>query len=117
MTVRMYTLEPMEGFRPVTLAGHRDSIVRVFNHGDDLYSVARDGACYHWKRKDDGKWGLEAKHLFKTNGVEIGRIRSSAYHHEAHLLVVGFTNGSFGLYEVPSMTNVSTLSVTSQQGM
>lgn len=116
MTVRMYSTVPVEGFRPVTLSGHRDAIVRVFVHQDNIYSVARDGACYHWTRQD-GEYKLLSKHLFKMNATEVGRVRSCTFHRGAALLVVGFTNGSFGIYEVPSMTSVTTLSVTSQQGM
>ena len=49
MTVRIYSREPVPGFVPVTLSGHRDHIVAVFfADADVVYSAARDGAFFVW---------------------------------------------------------------------
>ncbi|KAK3273321.1 U3 snoRNP protein [Cymbomonas tetramitiformis] len=65
LTVRVFSRETVEGFRPPTLSGHRDTVQRVFfaegglDHSVptsttptpplNLYSVSRDGALFHWR--------------------------------------------------------------------
>ena len=71
----MFSRETVEGYRPPTLAGHRDSVVRVFlvegtaldvdmtptpratltQPPGALLSVSRDGALFHWVF-DPGTW-------------------------------------------------------------
>jgi periodic tryptophan protein 2 len=66
LTVRVWSREPVEGYRPPTLAGHRESVVAVFfaeggPHADDpqctasrapstVYTLSRDGALFHWQQ-------------------------------------------------------------------
>ena len=54
---RVFSLDPIEGYRPPTLAGHRDALVGVFfAHPDpaaanpriDLLTASRDGALFCW---------------------------------------------------------------------
>lgn len=51
MTVRLYSLHPIPGFVPVTLSGHRGSIVGVHfaSTGDVLYTVSKDAATFVWE--------------------------------------------------------------------
>ena len=54
---RVFSLDPIEGYRPATLAGHRDVLVGVFFARPDpaaaaprvdLLTVSRDGALFCW---------------------------------------------------------------------
>ena len=54
---RVFSLDPIEGYRPPTLAGHRDALVGVFFASPnpaaaaphaDLLTVSRDGALFCW---------------------------------------------------------------------
>lgn len=49
-TCRVYSLDPIEGYRPVALTAHRDRIVGVFfkHQSLDLYTVSKDGTVLHW---------------------------------------------------------------------
>jgi periodic tryptophan protein 2 len=59
MTCRLYSLDPIPGFVPLVLAGHRDRIVSCFFGeegvnadepiGTTVYTVAKDSALYVWK--------------------------------------------------------------------
>ena len=53
MTARVYTLNPLPGYIPVTLSGHRDGLVSVqFAAEDVIYTVSKDGAVYVWAWKE-----------------------------------------------------------------
>jgi len=49
-TCRIYTLDPVPGYKPVTLSAHRDRIIACwFDHATlDIYSVSRDGTMLRW---------------------------------------------------------------------
>lgn len=34
MTARLFTLDPVEGFRPKTFAGHRDAVIEAYFSAD-----------------------------------------------------------------------------------
>jgi hypothetical protein len=42
MTAKLYTLNPVEGFRPKTFAGHRDVVISAF-FSEDEKEVSGDG--------------------------------------------------------------------------
>ena len=54
-------------------------------------------------------WRLKEKHFFKQNHA---KVTCCTFHQPTSLLVVGFDSGIFGLYEMPSATNVHTLSIS-----
>ncbi|KDQ06907.1 hypothetical protein BOTBODRAFT_181182 [Botryobasidium botryosum FD-172 SS1] len=141
MTARLFTLDPLEGFRPKTFAGHRDAIVNVYFSADSktIYTVSRDGAVFTWKAKkpekgeenDDGasdqemadptsdenyiantRWGVHARHYFNLPNT---KVVCSTFHVASSLLIVGFSTGMFGLWEMPSFTNVHTLSISQEK--
>ena len=58
------------------------------------------------KRMDQKRWRIAGKHFFNQNGV---KVKSCAFFAPSSLLVVGLSNGVFGLYEVPSFVNIHTL--------
>ena len=58
----------------------------------------------------NGTWKVESRHYFRQDSS----ITASCYASDHNLLVVGFASGLFGLYELPSMSNIHTLSISNQ---
>lgn len=54
----------------------------------------------------DPQWRINERHYFKQSNA---RTKSAAYHIRSNLLVVGFSNGIFGLYELPGFNMIHTL--------
>ena len=45
MTARLYTLDPLEGFRPMTFAGHKNAVLNAyFSSNSKSVSVSQDSA-------------------------------------------------------------------------
>lgn len=59
-----------------------------------------------------GKWVLDKKHYIDHNHA---KIISAEYHKPSGLLVVGLSSGVFTLYELPSFTNIHSLSISQQK--
>lgn len=57
-------------------------------------------------------WSVQSRHYFQQEGANV---TSATYCERAQLLVIGFSSGIFGLYEMPSVSNIHTLSVGSNQ--
>lgn len=57
-------------------------------------------------------WRLKSRHYFHQEG---SIVTATSYCPKSELLVVGFSSGLFGLYELPSVANIHTLSVGSNQ--
>ncbi|KAJ3195125.1 hypothetical protein HK101_001036 [Irineochytrium annulatum] len=150
MTVRVFSSDPIEGFAPSTLTGHRDIVLGAWFSptSDSIYSVGRDGSLFVWTLKDvdnqadelsgeeEGddelapkkkrltlaqsktkkpvlkKWTLESRHYFNQNHA---KIVSADFHQESGLLVVGFTSGIFGIWELPDFNNIHTLSISQKR--
>lgn len=57
MTARIFSLNPEEGFTPITLAAHRDEVIAMyFVHADDgyrIYTVGRDAGMFTWLWEPD----------------------------------------------------------------
>ena len=68
---RLFTLDPVEGFRPKTFAGHRNAVLSayfsangntvsfvrfhsnpIFNGVLQIYTISKDGAVFTWKGKE-----------------------------------------------------------------
>mmetsp|Transcript_25938 Transcript_25938/g.46775 ORF Transcript_25938/g.46775 Transcript_25938/m.46775 type:complete len:930 (+) Transcript_25938:98-2887(+) len=58
-----------------------------------------------------GRWGTTSRHYFNANSTA-QNVVSTSYSSDHSLLVVGFSDGLFGLYELPSMSNIHTLSLS-----
>jgi periodic tryptophan protein 2 len=129
LTAKIFTLDPAPGY-PVNLAGHKDTVVGAFlgDHGV-AYTVARDGCCVTWKRKEDAQgggggtgplsrkrgrtsegWFLDSRHFFNQK-----KAQCATMHKASNLLVVGFSTGIFGLYELPSCNSIHTLSISTHK--
>lgn len=57
------------------------------------------------------RWGTTSRHYFNANS-NAQNVVSTSYSSEHSLLVVGFSTGLFGLYELPSVSNIHTLSLS-----
>ncbi|GAA5907233.1 hypothetical protein JCM8208_006726 [Rhodotorula glutinis] len=148
MTAKLYTLYPVEGYRPKTFSGHRDAVLAAYFSQDHktIYTVSRDGAIFTWSKKQDDepsddesdgddermaalvpeaststgpdntiattRWGVEARHYFMQAGA---KVVSTTWHAPSNLVIVGFSSGVFGLWEMPTFNNVHTLSVSQEK--
>jgi periodic tryptophan protein 2 len=118
-----------------TLAGHRGQVVACFftSSGRGITSVGSDGAVFEWIEEsqeitrgqadntiddDDGgtndfdvltRWKLSDKHYIQQDHA---KITSANMVGAKNLLLVGFSSGVFGLYEMPGVTNIYTLSIS-----
>jgi periodic tryptophan protein 2 len=54
----------------------------------------------------DLRWRITQKHFFMQNNA---KLNCASYHAETNLLVVGFSNGLFGLYEMPDFNEIHKL--------
>ncbi|KAL7543380.1 hypothetical protein ACHAWF_007377 [Thalassiosira exigua] len=57
------------------------------------------------------RWGTTSRHYFNANS-STQNVVSTSYSSQHSLLVVGFSTGLFGLYELPSVSNIHTLSLS-----
>ncbi|KAG8707855.1 hypothetical protein FRC09_001569, partial [Ceratobasidium sp. 395] len=142
MTARLFSLDPIEGFRPKTFAGHRDIVINAYFSQDHrtIYTISRDGAVFTWRAKssaedeneDEGsdtpiqpgsglsssdeiagtRWGISNRHFFNQSNT---KVVCSAFHERLGFLIVGFSTGFFGFWEMPSFTNIHTLSISQER--
>jgi periodic tryptophan protein 2 len=106
-----------------------------------IYTVSKDGAVFTWKAKDTSddensddegpiastsknietdiinriantRWGVHKRHYFNQPGT---KVVSSTFHAPSDLLVVGFSTGVFGLWEMPAFSNIHTLSISQEK--
>ena len=123
LTARIWSLNAEEGFTPTTLAGHRSQVKGAWFSADQetLYTVAKDGALYDWKfiprrdqledeganvRDEDYRWRISKKHLFTQSHAYL---TCANFHAKSGLVVAGFSNGLFVLYELPEFNLIHTL--------
>jgi periodic tryptophan protein 2 len=131
LTARIWSLDPEEGFVPTTLAGHREGVLGAYFSKDQetIYTISKDGAVFQWaylrnpnapepeedEEMEDGdedsqtRWRITQRHYFLQNNA---KVNCAAYHAESNLLVAGFSNGVFGLYEMPEFNMIHTLSIS-----
>lgn len=133
MTSRIFPLFSSTDFAPVTLSGHRSSLVGCYfdEKSLNIYTLSRDGALFFWKciryleqdpeiisNQEDReklplKWIKDSKHFYKQEGY--AELTASAFHKPSHLLIAGFSTGIFTLHEVPDFTLIHTLSISQQR--
>ncbi|KAL3422868.1 hypothetical protein PVAG01_04615 [Phlyctema vagabunda] len=133
LTARIWSLDPEDGFVPTTLAGHREGVKGAWFSKDQekIYTVSKDGAVFEWAYirnpnapepeededeemedvEDDThmRWRITERHYFLQNNA---KVNCATYHAESNLLVAGFSNGVFGLYEMPEFNMIHTLSIS-----
>lgn len=146
MSARLWTLDPLEGFKPKSFGGHRDAVLGAWFSQDEkmIYTVSRDGAVFVWAAKkaagedsDDEeesildlpstsasaatvaefeaaytRWGIRSRHFFNQANTKVA---CATFHPATALLIVGFSSGVFGLWEMPDFTPVHTLSISNEK--
>jgi periodic tryptophan protein 2 len=60
-------------------------------------------------QEDGSRWRIVQRHYFMQNNAHV---RCASFHPESNLLVAGFSNGIFGLYEMPDFNPIHTLSIS-----
>lgn len=144
MSARLFSLDPLPGFRPKTFTGHRDAVIEAFFSLDErtIYTVSRDGACLTWAAKEsdegemrqdeasDGDAGAAAAMNAPENRIAFTRwgVMQRNYFHQANTqvvcaafhagtsrLVVGFSSGLFSLWDLPDFQAVHTLSISQEK--
>lgn len=111
MSAHIYSLQSEDSDAASRLSGHRDAVVGAFFSQDQetIYTLSRDGAQLQWNYSDDDdRWVITERHYFNMPA----KVRCGAFHPSTNLLVVGFTSGIFGLYELPGFTLIQNLSVS-----
>lgn len=126
-TARIWSLDPEEGFEPTVLAGHRQQVRGAWFSAsqESIYSVSEDGALFRWEYvsrhqqqggdpedadpDDIERWRTVQRDYFMQNV----KLKCATFHQAGGLLTVCFANGLFSLYELPSFSNIHTLSMAS----
>lgn len=60
----------------------------------------------------NARWGIAKRHYFNH---ERTRVVCTTFHAPSNLLIVGFSTGMFGLWEMPAFTNLHTLSISQEK--
>ena len=126
LTARVWSLDPEEGFTPTTLGGHRQGVYGAWFSADQetIYTVSKDGALFKWQylppydasepdedmeMEENLRWRIAERHYFLQNQAHL---TCASFHPDTNLLVAGFSNGTFGLYELPDFNQIHTLSIS-----
>lgn len=131
LTSRIWSLDPEDGFVPTVLAGHRAGVCGAWFSKDQetIYTVSTDGALFQWAYVRDPnapeptededmedvsedsitRWRIVKRHYFMQTNAKVNCV---AYHPESNLIVAGFSNGIFGLYEMPDFNMIHSLSIS-----
>lgn len=113
-------MDPEDGFIPTTLGGHRQAVLGAWFSKDQetIYTVSKDGALFVWKymlrpdapedTEDDEhmQWRIADRHYFMQNNAHV---TCATFHASSNLLVAGFSNGIFGIYELPEFSTIQNL--------
>ena len=111
-----------------TLAGHRDYVLGAYFNStqEKIYTISKDGAVFTWeyisKAQKEGldeedlededlsklSWRITKKNFFYANQA---KVKCCTFHINSNLLIVGFSNGEFRLYEMPEFVMVQQLSM------
>lgn len=131
LTSRIWSLDPEDGFVPTVLAGHRAGVCGAWFSKDQetIYTVSTDGALFQWAYVPDPnapeptededmenvgedsmtRWRIVKRHYFMQMNSKVNCV---AYHPASNLVVAGFSNGIFGLYEMPDFNMIHSLSIS-----
>lgn len=122
MTARIYSLQSSDRDVARTFSGHRDYVVNAFfsKDNDTIFTVSKDGALFKWEYiespeaasdeedeeeeevEDKREWRITEKNFFYGDG----KLHCATFHPLSSLLVVGFSNGEFRIYEISDGFNL-----------
>ncbi|KAG6265579.1 hypothetical protein E4U49_000871 [Claviceps purpurea] len=128
LTARIWSVDQEEGFTPTVLSGHKQTVIGAWfsENQETIYTVSKDGAVFDWRYvkplnptedqemldpddDSDMRWRIVQKHYFMQGS---SHVRCAAFHPASGLLVAGFSNGTFVLYEMPDFNNIHKLSIS-----
>ncbi|MES1911582.1 MAG: hypothetical protein MHM6MM_003994 [Cercozoa sp. M6MM] len=131
MTVRVLSRTRLgkDAYSPIVLQAHRDVIRGAYwsHDGQAIFTVTFDGVVTHWRlvpdrriqHADEGKLTpqtayvkLHQKYYCRQSGA---RVVSTNFARQLGLLIVGFSNGVFGLWRLPEFEALHTLSISNRQ--
>ncbi|RLV91106.1 Periodic tryptophan protein 2 [Spathaspora sp. JA1] len=127
MTSRIFSISSDEKDVVMTFSGHRDYVMNAFFSADQeiIYTVSKDGALFKWEytekpendeeeeeemEEDQEKpmsWRITRKDFFHADG----KLKCATFHPQSNLLIVGFTNGEFRIYEIQEFNLIQSLSM------
>jgi len=135
MTVRLNSVDRLDGFEPLWLCDHRSPVRGVFFSKDmkHLFSMSRDGCllsvCYNVEEDGEkeanladgnvadrplycqpGEWTIANK-CFVARDNTSEKVMRCAFDADARLLLAGFSSGVFMLFEMPEMDALQKLSL------
>ena len=120
----------------VSLSGHTDTIVSTYFANSapnelNIYSVSRNGQLFVWQsnyanleefltpsstpERNLLNYTKQKKHFFTSDLQKSHhslRLTTSQYNSKLKLLIAGFSNGSFMLYEMPDITLIHSLQLS-----
>ncbi|SMN18357.1 similar to Saccharomyces cerevisiae YCR057C PWP2 Conserved 90S pre-ribosomal component essential for proper endonucleolytic cleavage of the 35 S rRNA precursor at A0, A1, and A2 sites [Maudiozyma saulgeensis] len=128
LTAKIWSIDSDEkDLASTTFAGHKDYVMGAFFSADqeNIYTVSKDGALFIWEysqKRNEGdeednedevdiskySWRIAKKHFFYTGQI---KVKCVTFHSKSNMLVVGFSNGEFRLYELPEFTLIQQLSM------
>lgn len=129
LTAKIWSINSEEKeLASTTFAGHRENVMGAFFSADQekIYTVSKDGALFIWEftpkpteedEEDDVNgeiditkysWRIADKQFFYANHA---KVKCVTFHPATSMLVVGFSNGEFRLYELPNFTLIQQLSM------
>lgn len=79
---------------------------------EDSDAIGTSAPTSIYEKIANTRWGVSKRHYFGQNGT---KVVCSTFHKASNLLVVGFSNGIFGLWEMPAFTNIHTLSISQEK--
>ncbi|AET37846.1 snoRNA-binding rRNA-processing protein PWP2 Ecym_2093 [Eremothecium cymbalariae DBVPG len=128
MAARIWSIDSAEkDLASITFSGHRDYVMGSFfsDNQEVIYTVSKDGALFQWeytKKPTEGyisedeeesdlsnySWRITKKNYFH---IKQTKVKCVTFHAASNLLVVGFGNGEFRIYELPTFTLIQQLSM------
>ena len=105
------------------LSGHRQQVRNAWFSAsqESIFTVSEDGALFRWEfvasqqdeeetaEPGDERWRIVQRDYF----MQTAKLKCAAFHPATNLLTVCFANGLFSLYEIPSFSNIHSLSMAS----
>ncbi|KAL6939229.1 U3 snoRNP protein [Hanseniaspora osmophila] len=132
LTSKIWSIDKEEkDLASMTFAGHKDYVMGAFfnDSQEKIYTISKDGALYQWEytkkpseendEEDDEddednmdlskySWRITNKNYFYARPATV---KCCTFHPQTNLLVVGFSNGEFRLYDMPHFTLIQQLSM------
>ncbi|KAK0117899.1 hypothetical protein ONS95_012215 [Cadophora gregata] len=127
LTSRVWSLESEDVSAKTVLGGHREGVLGAYFSKDQetIYTISKDGAVFERKylpgRNEEGhdeddddndshaRWRITNKQFFMQHKA---KVTCAVFHPDRNLLVAGFSNGIFGLYEMPEFNMIHSLSIS-----